>query len=77
MKYEVVVGLKPEVLDPEGRAIQETLNRLGHGGVKSVAVTKRFVLELESGGQELVQQVAKDFLANPVSETFTIRELKS
>jgi phosphoribosylformylglycinamidine synthase len=82
MEYEVLVQLKKEVLDPEGRAIQETLSRLGHDSVKSVVVSKRFVLEIDpskskKSGEEVVRELAKEFLANPVSQTVTIKKLQS
>jgi phosphoribosylformylglycinamidine synthase len=53
MKYEVVVELKEEVLDTQGRAIQQTLQRLGHEQLKSVKVSKRFVLEVEGNGGQI------------------------
>ena len=77
MTYEVVVQLKSEVLDPEGRAIQETLDRLGFNALKDVKVSKRYVLEIDSSANsdEVVNNIAKEFLANPVSETYSIRKL--
>lgn len=78
MRYEVIVSLKKEVLDPEGRAIHETLGRLGIHGLKAVQVSKRYELDFEDAqkaGDELAVQVAREYLANPVSETFEIRKL--
>ena len=78
MNFEVIVQLKKEVLDPEGRAIQETLTRLGENAVKGVTVSKRYVLEIEGSFQnaeELAGRVAKEYLANPVSETYLVRKL--
>lgn len=80
MTYEIIVQLKKEVLDPEGRAIQETLGRLGFDALKGVTVSKRYVLELEEqanskDGQATAEKIAKEFLANPVSQTFQIRKL--
>jgi phosphoribosylformylglycinamidine synthase len=78
MNFEVIVKLKKEVLDPEGRAIQETLTRLGEKSVKAVTVSKRYVLEVEGSlqsAEELVGRVAKEYLANPVSETYEVRKL--
>ena len=76
--YEVIVRLKPEVLDPEARAIQETLTRIGFAGVKGLQVSKRYVLTLEDRGATaagLAEQITREYLANPVSETFQIRKL--
>jgi len=78
MNFEVIVKLKKEVLDPEGRAIQETLTRLGEQSVKSVTVSKRYVLDVDGSPQsaeELVGRIAKEYLANPVSETYEVRKL--
>lgn len=76
MTYEVIVQLKQEVLDPEGRAIQESLGRLGFHALKGVTVSKRYVLDLEgSDGEASVEKIAREYLANPVSETFQIRKL--
>ena len=78
MTYEIIVQLKAEVLDPEGRAIQETLARLGFGALKAVNVAKRDSIELEAKApeaDELVQRIAREYLANPVSETFQVRKL--
>ena len=78
MKYEVIVELKEEVLDTQGRAILQTLQRLGHESLKSVKVSKRFVIELEGSEAEaakLVQSIAAEHLANSVAETFSWRKL--
>lgn len=78
MIYEVVVELKEEVLDTQGRAIQQTLARLGATQLKAVKVSKRFLLDLDgddASNLELVQKLAAEHLANPVSETFKCRKL--
>jgi len=81
-EYEVIVQLKKEVLDPEGRAIQETLARLGQDCVRSVVVSKRFVLEIDpaktqKNGEDVARDIAREFLANPVSQTVTVKKLQS
>ena len=43
----VDVMLKPEILDPQGRAVQGALVRLGLSGVADVRQGKQFVIELE------------------------------
>ena len=78
MKYEVIVELKDEVLDTQGRAIQQTLARLGYVDLTSVKVSKRFVLEIsgdEAQGLALVQKLSAEHLANTVAETFSYRRL--
>jgi phosphoribosylformylglycinamidine synthase PurS subunit len=67
---------KPEILDPQGKAVTGALGRLGFGGV-SVRQGKRFELEIEGELTEErlaeVHQAAETLLANTVIETFTVR----
>src|SRR6187431_2297799 len=67
---------KPEILDPQGKAVTGALNRLGFAGV-SVRQGKRFELEVDG---ELtddrlaeVRRAAETLLANTVIETFDVR----
>ena len=74
-KVVVDVMPKPEILDPQGKAVTGALNRLGFGGV-SVRQGKRFELELEGelNDQRMaaVRHAAETLLANTVIETFSI-----
>jgi phosphoribosylformylglycinamidine synthase PurS subunit len=67
---------KPEILDPQGKAVTGALGRLGFGGV-SVRQGKRFELEIEGELTEErlaeVHHAAETLLANTVIETFTVR----
>lgn len=73
----VDVMLKPEILDPQGQAVQGALPRLGFAGVSSVRQGKRFELELEGPVDEAalarVREMAETLLANTVIEDFTVR----
>ena len=73
----VDVMLKPEILDPQGKAVRGALDRLGLSGVSSVRQGKRFELELDGELTEArlaeVRDVASTLLANPVIEDFTVR----
>lgn len=73
----VDVMLKPEILDPQGRAVQGALGRLGMDGVIDVRQGKQFVIELEGAleGERatLMEQLAGELLSNPVIEDFTMR----
>ena len=71
----VDVTLKPEILDPQGQAIQSALGRLGYSGVTGVRQGKHFELELDpSVDDATVARIAETLLANPVIEDFTIRQ---
>ena len=67
---------KPEILDPQGKAVLGALPRLGFSGVTEVRQGKRF--ELEVAGEltdevlEQVRQMAETLLSNPVIEDFTV-----
>lgn len=69
----VDVVLKPEILDPQGQAIQGALGRLGFAGVSAVRQGKHFELEVDGTvDDETISKLADTLLANPVIETFTI-----
>jgi phosphoribosylformylglycinamidine synthase PurS subunit len=75
-KVVVDVMLKPEILDPQGRAVQGALARLGLIGVADVRQGKRFEIEL-SGDLDLerleqVHRLAEELLANPVIEDYDL-----
>jgi phosphoribosylformylglycinamidine synthase len=73
----VDVMLKPEILDPQGKAISGALPRLGFDGVTDVRQGKRFELELagEVTDERLaeIRNAAETLLSNPVIEDYTIR----
>ena len=72
----VNVALKPEILDPQGRAVQGALSRLGLSGVIEVRQGKQFIIdidgELEGDRADLLEKMAGELLSNPVIEDFTL-----
>lgn len=68
---------KPEILDPQGKAVLGALPRLGFTGVADVRQGKRFELEVEGEVTDdvlaEVSRVAETLLSNPVIEHFTVR----
>jgi phosphoribosylformylglycinamidine synthase PurS subunit len=72
----VDVMLKPEILDPQGKAVHGALPRLGVEGVSDVRQGKRFELEVdgELTEQRLAQlsDIAGTLLSNPVIEDFEV-----
>lgn len=73
----VDVMLKPEILDPQGKAVHGALPRLGFSGVVDVRQGKRFELEIEGvlTDERLAQvhEAAATLLSNPVIEDYTVR----
>jgi phosphoribosylformylglycinamidine synthase len=72
----VNVALKPEILDPQGRAVLGALGRLGLAGVADVRQGKQFVLTLDGAVDEArlaeIRQIAESLLSNPVIEDYTV-----
>jgi phosphoribosylformylglycinamidine synthase PurS subunit len=74
----VVVNVmpKPEILDPQGKAVHKALPRLGYVGIVDVRQGKRFELEVEGELTEErlaeVHDLAEKLLSNPVIEDYTV-----
>lgn len=68
---------KPEILDPQGKAVLGALPRLGFEGVSGVRQGKRFELQVEGEVTPAVlaevERIAESLLANTVIENFTVR----
>ena len=76
MKIKVTVALKNGVLDPQGKAIQQTLNGMGFSNVEEVRQGKYFEVEVnekdEDKAKSKVEEMCKKLLANLVIEDFKI-----
>ena len=76
MKAIVYIGLKPGVLDPQGRAISRSLNDLGFGEVTKARQGK--VIELDLTGEDVaaaetrVNEMCEKLLANTVIESYRV-----
>ena len=72
----VDVMLKAEILDPQGRAVQGALGRLGLSGVTDVRQGKQFIIELEGelddARRATLEELAGELLSNPVIENYTM-----
>ena len=73
----VDVMLKPEILDPQGRAVMGAFTRLGVTGVSDIRQGKRFEITLDGDATEEaladLHRMAEELLSNPVIETYTLR----
>ena len=76
MKIKVIVTLKNGVLDPQGKAIQQTLNGMGFPNVEEVRQGKYFEVEVnekdEDKAKSKVEEMCKKLLANLVIEDYKI-----
>tara|TARA_B100000886_G_C20320072_1_gene447681 strand:+ start:94 stop:327 length:234 start_codon:yes stop_codon:yes gene_type:complete len=76
MKIKVIVTLKSGVLDPQGKAIQQTLTGMGFNDVKEVRQGKYFDIEInesdEAKAKKNIDEMCKKLLANLVIEDYKI-----
>ena len=76
MKIKIIVTLKNGVLDPQGKAIQQTLNGMGFTNVNEVKQGKYFDIEVniedEKKAKNKVEEMCKKLLANLVIEDYKI-----
>lgn len=76
MKARVIVTLKNGVLDPQGKAIEGSLDSLGFGDVGSVRQGKVFDVELTGSDKDAakaeLEQMCEKLLANTVIENYAI-----
>lgn len=77
MKAKVYVNLKPGVLDPQGKAIQHSVELLGFSGIADIRQGKYFELALdnslsETEAHESVVRMAREVLSNPIIEDYRV-----
>ena len=76
MKIKLIVTLKNGVLDPQGKAIQQTLNGMNFLNVEEVRQGKFFEIKInennETKAKEHVEEMCKKLLANLVIEDYKI-----
>ena len=76
MKIKLIVTLKSGVLDPQGKAIQQTLNGMGFANVKDVRQGKYFDIDINENDEQkaklAAEEICKKLLANQVIEDFKI-----
>ena len=76
MKISATVTLKKEVLDPQGKVVNQTLKNMGFDSIVSVRQGKYFDIELNENDKEkakkIVKEICKKLLTNVVIEDYTI-----
>ena len=74
-RASVKVGLKPSVLDPQGKTVLASLHSLGFNEAKDMRVGKHFEIVLEGKDKASVEVRVKEFceklLVNPVIEHYS------
>ena len=77
MKAKVYVNLKSGVLDPQGKAIQHSVELLGFTGIADVRQGKYFEIALDENldnrqARESVEKMAREVLSNPIIEDYRV-----
>jgi len=78
-RFAVNVTPKPGILDPQGRAVEQSLPHLGLAGISAVRVGRRIELTVEAAdgaaARSLVERLAGELLSNPLIEAFEVEQL--
>ena len=76
MKISATVTLKKDVLDPQGKVVNQTLKNMGYNNVLNIRQGKYFEIELNETDKEkakkIVEEICKKLLSNIVIEDYTI-----
>jgi len=79
LKFSVTVTLKKDVLDPQGKVVQDTLINLGMSNVKGVRQGKFFMIEIDEvdvkKAEKDVIQMCEKLLVNMIIEDYKIKKL--
>ena len=79
MKFSVTVTLKKDVLDPQGKVVENTLISMGMENLKSIRQGKFFEIEVDENdrkkAEEKVKVMCEKLLVNLIIEDFKITKL--
>ena len=77
MKISATITLKKDVLDPQGKVVNQTLKNMGYENVVSVRQGKYFEIELKESNKEkakkTIEDISKKLLTNSVIEDYKIK----
>ena len=79
MKFSITVTLKKDVLDPQGKVVQDTLQNLGMDNLKSIRQGKYFEVEIgevnEEKAKEKIDEMCNKLLANLIIEDYKVNKI--
>ena len=79
MKFAVIITLKKDVLDPQGKVIQQTLQSMNMMSLTNLRQGKYIEIELnesdEKRAHELVEEMCKKLLVNLIIEEYKIKKI--
>ena len=79
MKFSIKVTLKKDVLDPQGKVVQQTLQNMGMITLKTLRQGKYFEIEIEENNEDkaksTIEEMCKKLLVNLIIEDFEISKI--
>ncbi len=79
MKFSVTVTLKKDVLDPQGKVVQNTLVNMGMKNLKNIRQGKHFEIEVDenelSSAERKIDEMCKKLLVNLIIEDYKINKI--
>ncbi len=79
MKFSVTVTLKKDVLDPQGKVVENTLKNMGMTDLKSIRQGKHFEIEVNdtniTEAEKKVDDMCKKLLVNLIIEDYKISKI--
>jgi len=79
LKFSIKVTLKNDVLDPQGKVVQQTLQGMGMNTLKSLRQGKYFEIEIEENSEDKarskIEDMCKKLLVNLIIEDFEISKI--
>ena len=75
MKFSVTVTLKKDVLDPQGKVVQNTLIDMGMNNLKSVRQGKHFEIEVDDTNLSSAEKKMRDIKSSPKEIAFKVGEI--
>ena len=79
MKFSVTVSLKKDVLDPQGKVVQNTLINMGMSNLKSIRQGKHFEIDIDENdpllAEKKIEEMCKKLLVNLIIEDYIITKI--
>ena len=79
LKFSVTVTLKKDVLDPQGKVVQNTLINMGMNNLRNIRQGKHFEIEVDENDQKnaekKVDEMCKKLLVNLIIEDYKINKI--
>ncbi len=76
MKISAIVTLKKDVLDPQGKVVNQTLKNMGYENVVNIRQGKYFEIDLKEDdkekGKKIAEEICKKLLTNVIIEDYEI-----